>query len=367
MRVSFRLLIVLACACAALVVTGNVSASAVDALPVGDGPVSSLGQHIYFEVDQPIVVYSGEAYFVPWAQQNVVWDKDRYTLNGDPIEVLAIACLRYEGDLGGCKEFRIDLAEGTLVAGRRYTLAAGDRELGTFLAGETVETAQPTVVAATLTQHELLVTFSEPMAGTRCGGQEYRDGWLLDVRRYTTDDDTFARALIGETRFGGTGAIGTASDDCASVSFRMSLGIPASDYALHIEGLQDVFGNEVVPADLEFTVADEGAPRLLSAYTEWPSEWDLGPTGRVIRVTFDEPLDAPTVAKVDAYRLNGAPLPAGSRAQCRDQFCWTILVLVPDGAVHAFGDNTISAQGVRDLSDVLAAPGEGSTITFRGW
>jgi hypothetical protein len=338
------------------------------ASPGGEG-ARNVGQTMFVALDAPVSVYFNEAAYVAPALQNPVWDRERYTLNGEALALAELACVsevpiaNSAGHL--CFELMLVPVDPVLREGRLYEIAVADRVLGSFVARDVVDAESPRVVDLSLTQHELRVTFSERMAAGMCSGST--EGGINVPTYYTTDDPVLSRALVGETRFGGMGAIADVSEDCTTVTFTMRVGIAAGRYDLHVAGVRDAAGgNEVVPEDFTLDVADEGAPQAFPAWEDWASDWGFGTIGRVIRLTFDEPIDPRSVGDLAGYRLNGRPLPAGSLARCRDELCWTILILVTDGfAIRPFEDNTISAPAVRDRSGVAA--GASGTATFRGY
>ena len=332
-----------------------------------DRPIFNQAQVIVAQLPGPVPMYFGEAGYLPLALQSPFFDITQYALNGQALDGASVGCWTSHivGDAIAwdvCDSVRVALGRDTLVAGGAYRLTVGDIELGTFVAQGIGDRTPPSVVAVVASQYSFEVTFSKPMRLDRpCGGDGYAafsasgtGPYANDLGHYTSPDPGFDAVLHEFHTL-------RSSADCTTFAFFARwLGAAAGTYELDIAGAEDVDGNALPPTAVTVSFDDERAPSLIQV---WSRSDDYVATQ--LELIFDEPLDAASVADLAGYRLNGAPLPPTSSAECFDDLCATVAVFVPSPVVRR-GENTVVATRIRDLAGKLVDPSANSW-TWQGY
>lgn len=324
-----------------------------------DTYVFNVVQTIYARLPEPVGLYFGEAAYRSPAEQSPFFDSTHYALNGVPLEGAALACSEREviGDYEGgpCVAVMLTLPPGTLTDGVAYQLRMDDTDLGTFVAAGIADRDPPSVTAVRAWQYGFEITFSKRMLyDSRCGADSYAGSApaatdaapvVNDLAHYSSPDAAFNAALheLHEMR---------SSADCTTFAFFATwIGAAAGTYDLYVEGATDVQGNAVPLTAMTVSFDDERAPSLLHV---WSRQNDRA--GDPLDLVFDEPLDRASVAELDGYRLNGAPLPAGATASCHNEPCTTVRLFVPAGAIRYGEPNTLAAPQIRDLAGKTIDP-----------
>lgn len=220
----------------------------------------------------------------------------------------------------------------------------------------------PRVIAVSGTQTSLTVTFDEPMqhalacgaSGPAAGGSGAIDNAHVGEGpgHYTSPDRVYHETLTSE--------IGAAvSEDCTQVTFAFARAAPPGRWPLHISDVADLAGNTVDPSPTVVVVwiLDHAPPHVVSVHG----------IGQSIYVTFNEPMleigEGGGVTLLGNYKLEGRPLPPGSRAVCLSAGCGWVRVYLPEGTLVTGGAHRFSIANAVDRAGKVLRP-DPTTVTF---
>lgn len=185
--------------------------------------------------------------------------------------------------------------------------------------------------------------------GLACGTRGFAAGRLNTIdafemnitsRYYTSPDPDFDEVL-------GAMWVASLNADCSAVTFTFVHGIAPGTYPLRVTKVQDPAGQGLVPDPtiVMVTVLETEPPRM-QLVQQWENH---------VRIEFSEPIKKDLALDIARYRLDGAPLPAGSTVACRVRTCAAVEITLP--VPLARPPKNASVIGLQDLAGRTFAPG----------
>lgn len=203
--------------------------------------------------------------------------------------------------------------------------------------------APPQVLSATGSEAALTVTYDRPMKhGLACGTQGFVagptntiDAFEMNItsRYYTSPDPDFDELLSAMW-------VASLNADCSAVTFTFVHGIAPGTYPLRITSVQDRAGRGLAadPMTVMATVRETAPPRM-QLVQQWEDH---------VLFRFSEPIKRELALDITRYRLDSAPLPAGSTAVCRIVSCAVVEITLPAPRVRP--PKTVTIVGFEDLA-----------------
>jgi hypothetical protein len=215
----------------------------------------------------------------------------------------------------------------------------------------------PRVIDVTASESTLAITYDRPMKhGLACGTKgmvagpsRTIDAFEMNITTsyYRSADPVFDEFLqsLWEAEL---------NRDCSGVLFTFVHGVAPGTYPLSIRSVQDQAGRPLAqdPTTVTVNVRETAPPKYLLVQHAQDK----------VVVSLSEPIKTALATDPAHYRLNGAPLPAGSTVACAFS-CARVVITLPSART---GLQTITTVGLEDLAGKPFAAGTETTDVQTG-